>query len=123
MAESEIQPEQGNTPPADGHPESIRKRTIGSLKSIFAIDLPALHIPAGALVLILVIEFLINPFFADMDNSWSIWLMSRIHNSVVTQKRYTFVDIDNNTFSEWRTSGGHTDRSKIKGLIEKNSAQ
>src|SRR5689334_1089001 len=31
---------------------------------------------------------------------------------------YTFVDIDDATFSEWRTSG-HTDRRKIKELISR----
>jgi hypothetical protein len=32
--------------------------------------------------------------------------------------RYTFVDIDNDAFSEWGKSG-HTDRSQIEGLISK----
>jgi len=74
------------------------------------------------LLSLVVIEFLIVPRFEDSENFLTIFPMELagfMHafassNSV----DYTFVDVDDVTFSNWRTSG-HTNRQKIKELISR----
>jgi hypothetical protein len=69
--------------------------------------------PLG-LLLVFIIEIFIVPLFDGGDNFLPIKLEGWMHRFSVG---YTFVDIDTFAFSEWK-AGDHTNRSKIRGLIE-----
>jgi hypothetical protein len=76
-------------------------------------------------VLVFVIDFFIVPYFApiiaplfeDANNNLSN-LPGYLFNRT-DPVGYTFVDIDNETFSDWRTPDGHTKRSNITELIRR----
>jgi hypothetical protein len=70
---------------------------------------------ALGLILVFIIEIFVVPFVQDTDNIWPIDPTSLVHTF---STGYTFVDIDDVEFSEWKTSG-HTNRSKIAELIER----
>jgi hypothetical protein len=87
------------------------------------------------LILVFLIEILLVPLVPEGDNSVIIEIAGvideiarSIHRHMPVVDRllgspdyvgYTFVDVDNETFAEWRTSDDHTRRSKIKELIKK----
>ena len=86
------------------------------------------HFCTGLLVLI-AIEFFIAPLFfllvpsaKEDENFLTIFPMELsgfMHGFALSNSvDYTFVDVDDFTFSKWRTNG-HTDRRKIKELISR----
>ncbi len=107
------------TSSADGQPGSTFRRLLKSAP--FGL---ALVIFFELCVVPYVVPF-VAPFFEAGGNSWTILgidLSGSMHVvSSSNSEGYTFVDVDNDTFSEWRVSG-HTDRSKIKALIEQIAA-